>query len=127
MIAVSDTSPINYLVLIDCIHVLPALFSRIVVPQTVFEELGSPSAPERIHHWLVNPPGWFGVQTFQGTDPVLKHLDSGERDAIERASLTDGWKPIGSSSTNNWTSLRSQTRHSKRSLEAENSVRKKRH
>ena len=82
MIAVSDTSPINYLVLIDCIHVLPAFFEQIVVPQAVFAELGSLAAPERIQHWLANHTGWFGVQTFQGTDPSLQHLDPGERDAI---------------------------------------------
>lgn len=87
MIAVSDTSPINYLVLIDCIQVLPALFDRIIIPRAVFEELASPSAPEMIQTWLANPPGWFGVQTFHGTDPALKYLDPGERDAILLAGV----------------------------------------
>lgn len=89
MIAVSDTSPINYLLLIDCIHVLPALFERIVVPQAVFAELGSLAEPERIQHWLANHPRWFRVQTFQGTDPSLQQLDPGERDAILLAESLD--------------------------------------
>ncbi len=82
MIAVSDTSPLNYLVLTDCIHILPALIDRVVVPQAVFDELSSTAAPEEIRHWLANPPGWFEVQPFQGADPLLKRLDPGERDAI---------------------------------------------
>ena len=32
MIVVSDTSPLNYLVLIDLQHILPELFERILIP-----------------------------------------------------------------------------------------------
>ena len=32
MIVVSDTSPLNYLVLIDLQHILPDLFERILIP-----------------------------------------------------------------------------------------------
>jgi predicted nucleic acid-binding protein len=48
MIAVSDTSPLNYLVFTDCIHILPAMIDRVVVPQAVFDELSSTAAPEEI-------------------------------------------------------------------------------
>jgi predicted nucleic acid-binding protein len=39
---VSDTSPLDYLVLIGQINVLPALYGRVLIPQSVYEELGAP-------------------------------------------------------------------------------------
>ena len=39
MIVVSDTSPLNYLVLIDLQHILPDLFERILIPAAVRDEL----------------------------------------------------------------------------------------
>ena len=46
MIAISDTSPINYLILIECVNVLPELYGRVVIPQGVFEELQRRSTPQ---------------------------------------------------------------------------------
>ena len=37
MIVVADTSPINYLVLIKEIEILPKLYGKVVIPQTVRE------------------------------------------------------------------------------------------
>jgi predicted nucleic acid-binding protein len=39
MIVVSDTTPLNYLILIDSVAVLPALFGRVCAPAAVIEEL----------------------------------------------------------------------------------------
>jgi predicted nucleic acid-binding protein len=39
MIVVSDTSPINYLVLIELQDLLPKLFDRILIPEAVHREL----------------------------------------------------------------------------------------
>ncbi len=39
MIVVADTSPINYLVLIGHIEILPHFYGRILVPPAVWEEL----------------------------------------------------------------------------------------
>ena len=39
MIVIADTSPLNYLVLIDCVELLPGLYGRVIVPQAVFDEL----------------------------------------------------------------------------------------
>ena len=44
MIVVADTSPINYLILIDRIAVLEVLYGRILIPHAVHEELPSPLA-----------------------------------------------------------------------------------
>ncbi|HEV2987453.1 MAG TPA: hypothetical protein VG759_03355 [Candidatus Angelobacter sp.] len=45
MIIVADTSPINYLVLIKEIEVLPRLYGKIIIPEAVREELLRPEAP----------------------------------------------------------------------------------
>lgn len=39
MIIVSNTSPINYLILIGHINLLPELFGAIIIPQAVYSEL----------------------------------------------------------------------------------------
>jgi predicted nucleic acid-binding protein len=48
MVAVSDTSPICYLVLIGEIEILPKLFGRVLVPQAVLAELRNEDAPEPV-------------------------------------------------------------------------------
>ena len=58
MIVISDTSPINYLILIDEIGLLPKLYDRIVVASGVLEELVAGSAPEKVKHWLDEKPDW---------------------------------------------------------------------
>ena len=45
MIVVSDTSPINYLLAIGQIEILPKLFGTIVIPVAVMAELKSDDAP----------------------------------------------------------------------------------
>ena len=47
MIVVSDTTPPNYLILIDSVHVLPTLFGRVYAPSAVMQELSHPKTPER--------------------------------------------------------------------------------
>jgi predicted nucleic acid-binding protein len=44
-IVVSDTSPLNYLLLCGAADVLPRLFGRVIVPRAVLAELGSDDAP----------------------------------------------------------------------------------
>jgi len=78
MIVISDTSPINYLVLIGHVHILPQLFERIIVPPAVFTEINSPQAPTEVRNWLATTPDWLEVQTSGTVDPALIHLDPGE-------------------------------------------------
>ena len=47
MIVVADTSPLNYLVLIDAIDVLPSLFGEVYAPPEVIRELADLLAPTR--------------------------------------------------------------------------------
>ena len=66
MIVVSDTSPINYLILIDFACILPSLFQQVRIPQQVFQELSSPKAPKKVRDWIGNPLDWLTVETVAG-------------------------------------------------------------
>ena len=83
MIIVADTSPINYLVLIKEIEVLPRLYGKIVIPEAVREELLRPVAPEVVRLWTAQSPAWLETRTPASiADSSLARLDAGERDAI---------------------------------------------
>src|SRR5438270_3804523 len=83
MIVVCDTSPLNYLVLIDLQHVLPELFERILIPSAVRDELQSAGAPEAIVRFMAAAPAWLEPREVSEVDPKLQHLDRGEREAID--------------------------------------------
>jgi predicted nucleic acid-binding protein len=83
MIVVSNTSPINYLVLIGHIELLPKLFQQIAIPQAVQSELSDALAPPPIQTWISAPPSWLNIQPIsQPSDSILDLLDPGERAAI---------------------------------------------
>jgi predicted nucleic acid-binding protein len=44
-LVITDTGPVNYLILIGPIDLLPRLFERVVLPSTVQQELSHPKAP----------------------------------------------------------------------------------
>ncbi|MBA4186341.1 MAG: DUF3368 domain-containing protein [Acidobacteria bacterium] len=83
MIVVADTSPINYLILIGAIDVLPALYQKIVVPTAVYDELQSDATPAEVRAWIAKIPDWFAVLpvTILLND-ALQNLDEGEKQAI---------------------------------------------
>lgn len=81
MIVVSNTSPLNYLILIESVRILPALFDRVVVPQSVARELAHERAPELVRSWIASPPSWLEVLAPQAPEPTIA-LDAGERDAL---------------------------------------------
>ena len=86
MIVVSDTSPLNDLVLIDLQHLLPELFERILIPSAVRDELQSAGAPEAIVQFMVAAPAWLEIRHVSAVDSKLQHLDRGEREAITLAT-----------------------------------------
>jgi predicted nucleic acid-binding protein len=55
----------------------------LLIPPSVHEELGRKRTPEAVRLWLARPPVWLEVRTpVCHGDPLLTHLDAGERDAI---------------------------------------------
>jgi predicted nucleic acid-binding protein len=62
MIVVSDTSPLNYLVLIDYAHLLPAIFGQVFTAPAVLVELAHERTPDVVRTWAATPPPWLVVQ-----------------------------------------------------------------
>jgi predicted nucleic acid-binding protein len=85
MIVVSNTSPLNYLVLIGHSDVLPALFHRVVALTAVIAELLHPRAPAAVRTWAGSPPSWLEIIPPAVKDLTL-HLGAGESEAIAIAS-----------------------------------------
>jgi predicted nucleic acid-binding protein len=86
MQVVTNATPLNYLILIDTVDVLPQLFGRILVPAAVMRELTDPRAPSSVRDWATVPPNWAEVRpaTFP-IDMQLSELDAGEQEAIALA------------------------------------------
>jgi predicted nucleic acid-binding protein len=61
MIIVSNTSPLNYLILIGHINLLPELFQQIIIPQAVYNELFDREAPSLVRNWIATPPDWLKI------------------------------------------------------------------
>ena len=85
-LVVSDTTPVNYLLLIDQIELLPRLFNRVHIPDAVRDELTDTGASVVVRNWIADPPTWLVI------DPTPQHmtsapnLDAGELAVIALAS-----------------------------------------
>ncbi len=78
---VSDTGPVNYLLQIEQIELLPQLVGRVWAPTAVVAELTDRAAPERVRRWIAHAPDWFLVQ--EPSSPLEPRTGgAGERAAI---------------------------------------------
>jgi predicted nucleic acid-binding protein len=84
MVVVADTSPVNYLILIDQIGILPRLYTRVLIPPAVFNELTHPAAPSPVREWSERRPVWLEVMSPKDT-AALAQFDLGESQAIALA------------------------------------------
>lgn len=86
-LVVADTGPLNYLVLIDAIELLPKLFEKVFTPAAVQAELLNPDAPAMVRAWAAQPPSWLDVRAVASgiDDPAWRALDAGEREALALA------------------------------------------
>jgi predicted nucleic acid-binding protein len=101
MLAVSNTSPLRYLIAIEHANLLYNLFDRVLAPPGVAAELADPAAPPAVRDWIASPPAWFEVRRL-ATAPGVEigaSLDRGEAEAIQLASesaadvlVMDEWK-----------------------------------
>jgi predicted nucleic acid-binding protein len=86
-LVIADTGPINYLVLIRSIDLLPILFDSVILPSAVQSELADSSAPPAVQHWITNRPIWIEIHEAHGLNLALPiRLDRGETAAIELAT-----------------------------------------
>ena len=84
MIVVSDTSPLNYLVLIGHADVLPALFGCVLAPPAVIAELRHGATPAAVQTWAAAPPAWLEIRAPEAVVPQMR-LGPGEAEAISLA------------------------------------------
>ncbi len=81
MIIISDTSPITNLIQLEKLHLLKDLFSTIIIPNEVYEEL---SIYEN-HRVILESTNWITVRIVSDTEKVellKQELDAGEAEAI---------------------------------------------
>jgi len=86
MIVIADTSPLNYLILIGHVEILKALYSEVVIPPAVHDELLHLAAPEPVKAWAKALPQWIEIRTPSRLNLDLDiDLGNGEREAIALA------------------------------------------
>ena len=86
MIVVSDTSPLNYLVLIEQIEVIRTLYGGVALPQAVREEMTRCESPLAVRSWASQLPSWVELYTVNVTESLVSEkLDTGERESIALA------------------------------------------
>ena len=87
-LVIADTGPVNYLVLIGHIDLLPVLFERVVLPSAVQAELTARNAPLSVRNWIASPPAWLEVRDMPSGHfeyGSLEGLDEGGKGAIALA------------------------------------------
>jgi predicted nucleic acid-binding protein len=88
-LVVADTGPLNYLILIEAIDLLPKLFEHILIPAAVYVELTHADAPQLVRGFAAKTPAWLEVRPdHQRSDDAVEdaNLDEGERAAIKLAA-----------------------------------------
>ena len=58
---VADTTPLNYLVLIEAVDILPRVYGRVLVPPAVKAELSDPKTLVMVSRWIAQSPSWLHV------------------------------------------------------------------
>lgn len=85
MLVVSDASPINILIRIGNVEILQSLFTTVILPTAVADELTRPGTPDVVRNWISSRPSWLRIQTptIQSDPSEIRHR--GEREAINLA------------------------------------------
>ena len=88
MIAVSNTTPLRYLLVIHQQALLQELFEKVLIPHAVFEELTAPNTPSIIRAIISSRPGWMTIRNVNETSaPTPGSLHRGEWEAIRLAAI----------------------------------------
>ena len=87
MIVVADSSPLQYLILLEQTALLHRFYGDVLVPEAVAIELGAARAPSGVREWMSRPPSWIEVVRVTANEvaPIAEGLDQGERAAIALA------------------------------------------
>jgi len=87
MPAVSDTSPLNYLLLIGMVDVLPELYSTVMIARETYRELLAPDTPSAVREWALHPPSWISITDEEISTHIRwpESLQAADRAAIQLA------------------------------------------
>lgn len=88
MLVVSDASPLNILVRAELVDILPQLFTRVVIPPAVADELNQEQTPVVVREWLSSAPDWLEVRGPTTARDTMRK-GRGEREAITLALEID--------------------------------------
>src|SRR5439155_20932038 len=89
IIVIADTVPPNYLLRIGAVEVLKPLYTHVLIPRTVADELKKEKAPAAVQTWIAHPPEWLEVRPDPASDFTLQLLDPGEAAALLLAESVD--------------------------------------
>ncbi len=64
MIVIADTGPINYLISIGHVNILPKLYQTVLIPFAVRDELRDAGAPDLVRRWIDSPPAWLEINNW---------------------------------------------------------------
>jgi predicted nucleic acid-binding protein len=83
-VVISNTSPVHYLVLIGQADLMKALYTEVLIPETVAHELNQRATPELVRRWITHRPSWLQVVPVPAkpASVSLADLHRGEHDAI---------------------------------------------
>jgi len=87
VLVIADTRPVNYLLLIGHIDILPILFGTVILPSAVRDELADIGSPLPVRNWIADAPAWLDVRPapIDGPPAESMALDPGEVAAIRLA------------------------------------------
>jgi predicted nucleic acid-binding protein len=87
VLAVADAGPLHYLVLVDAIGLLSRLFTAVLVPQIVRDEISRAGTPPLVRDWIAAElPPWLQIVPTPSLETLpFPNLDIGERAAIALA------------------------------------------
>jgi predicted nucleic acid-binding protein len=84
ILIVADTGPINYLIQIGEIEILPRMVEKVILPSPVQTELLHASAPAAVRTWAAQPPSWIEVRS--ATQKIEERdISATDREAIALA------------------------------------------
>jgi predicted nucleic acid-binding protein len=84
--AVADAGPLHYRVLVDAIGLLSRLFTAVLVPEIVRDEISHAGTPPLVRDWIADPPPWLQIVPTPSLETLpFPNLDIGERAALALA------------------------------------------
>ena len=89
MIVVSDTTPLNYLIIIERVEILRSLYKEVVIPPAVLVEMQAPGTPASVIDWTRNRPDWIVVERVAESTIIADEIEEGEAEAIALAEQLD--------------------------------------